>query len=106
MENSNVPVKKKIVSGAIPAMIWGIISIATLWMFGWVASIVSFNMRRKALSDYEASPEAFNEKSLNILKTAKVTATIGLWVSIGTTLLFILYIVFIIAIVSSRSYYY
>ena len=109
-QNSNtggVDVKKRIVPGAIPAMVWGIISIATLMYFGWVASIVAFSVRRKALKLYEENPSNYNEKSLNFIRTAKVCATIGLWVSIFSTLLFILYIIFIITIFShSYSPYY
>lgn len=106
MENQNPVVKKPIVAGAVSAMVWGIVSIVTLYLFGWVASIVAFSLRRKALELYESNPSEYNEKSLNFLKTAKICATIGLWVSIGTTILFIAYIALIVTLVSSHSYYY
>lgn len=110
MENQNsstgnAEVKKAIVTGAVPAMIWGIISIVTCMYFGWIGSIVSFSKRKKALQLYEANPSNYDEKSLNFLKSAKICATIGLWVSIFATFFFIVYIVFIVFMISGSYYY-
>ncbi|MBI5541549.1 MAG: hypothetical protein HY951_15915 [Bacteroidia bacterium] len=96
--------KKKIVPGALSAMFWGISSIMALYMFGWVASIVGFSKKAAAQKLYDENPNEWNEKSLNILRTAKTCSTIGLWVSIFSTIMLILYIVFIVSMVS-HSYY-
>ena len=97
-------IKKQIVPGALSSMFWGISSILGLYMFGWVASIVGFSKRSKALKLYNENPSVYSEKSLSILKTAKTCSLIGLFVSIFSTLLLILYIVFMIYMVS-QSYY-
>lgn len=99
--------KKTIVPEAISAMIWGIVSIATMAAFGFIASFVAFSKRRKALALYNENPSNYNEKSLNILKTAKTCGTIGLIASIVFTFIWIAYIVLIVYLVSmSNSYSY
>lgn len=105
MEGQNVninglAVKKKIVPDALAAMILGIVSIITLYMGGWIAAIIGFSKRTKALNMYNENPSLYSEKSLNILRTAKTLNTIGLIVSLAATLLFILYIVVLIAILA------
>jgi hypothetical protein len=103
-QNANLnstPVKKKIVPDALASMILGIVSIVTLYMGGWIAAIIGFSKRTKALALYEANPGQYSEKSLNILKTAKTLNTIGLIVSLSTTVLFILYIILLVALVGS-----
>jgi hypothetical protein len=105
MEGQNVnidgpAVKKKLVPDALTAMILGIVSIVTMMYFGWIASIIGFSKRRKALALYEANPSQYSEKSLGILRTAKTLNTIGLIVSIISTVLFILYIVVLIAVLA------
>ncbi len=102
LNNSNV--KKQIVPGAFSAMFWGISSILAMYMFGWVASIVGFSKRSAALKLYEVNPNVYSDKSLNILRTAKTCSMIGLFVSIFSTLLLVLYIVFMVWM-ATRSYY-
>jgi hypothetical protein len=102
--NTGTAVRKKIVPEALAAMILGIVSIVTLYLGGWIAAIIGFSKRNKALKLYEENPSLYNDKSLNILRTAKTLNTIGLIVSLITTLLFILWIVFVVAMVSSYSY--
>lgn len=105
MEGQNVnpsgaPTRKKIVPDALAAMILGIVSIVTLYLGGWIAAIIGFSKRTKALNMYNENPSLYSEKSLNILRTAKTLNTIGLIVSLATTLFFILYIVVLIAILA------
>lgn len=99
--------KKKMAPEAMSAMIWGIASIAAMALFGFIASFVAFSKRKKALRVFEENPGMYNEKSLNVLKTAKTCATIGLITSICFTIFWILYIVLIVYLISmSNSYYY
>ena len=103
--------KKKMVPEAMSAMIWGIASIAAMAAFGFIASFVAFSKRKKALRAYEENPTMYNEKSLNLIRTAKTCGTIGLFASIAFTIFWILYIAFIVYIISmansySNSYYY
>lgn len=97
---SGAPVKKKIVPDALAAMILGIVSIVTMMYFGWIAAIIGFSKRTKALNLYNENPSQYSEKSLSILRTAKTLNTIGLIVSLVTSVLFILYIVVLIAILA------
>jgi hypothetical protein len=105
MEGQNVninglAVKKKIVPDALAAMILGIVSIITLYLGGWIAAIIGFSKRTKALNLYNENPSLYSEKSLNILRTAKTLNTIGLIVSLATTVLMILYVVVLVAILA------
>jgi hypothetical protein len=102
-QNANISgpaVKKKIVPDALASMILGIVSIITLYMGGWIAAIIGFSKRTKALNLYNENPSLYSEKSLNILRTAKTLNTIGLIVSLATTVLMILYVVVLIAILA------
>jgi len=97
--------RKKMAPEAMSAMIWGIASIAAMAAFGFIASFVAYAKRKKSLALYEANPSQYNEKTLNLLKTAKITATIGLISSIFMTLFWIIYIIAIIYFVSEASNY-
>ena len=98
--------KKQIVPEAMSAMIWGIVSLATMAMFGFIASFVAFSKRRRAFALYNENPANYKEKSLNILRTAKTCGTIGLIASIIFTFIWIAYIVLIVYLISmSNSYY-
>ena len=97
-------VKKQIVPGAFSAMFWGISSIMAMYMFGWVASIVGFSKRSAALKLYEENPSMYSEKSLSILRIAKTCSMIGLFVSIFSTIILVLYIVFMV-LMATRNYY-
>lgn len=87
--------KKKMVPGAISAMIWGIMSLAAMAAFGWIAAIVAFGKRKKALALYESNPTEYTEKSLSILKMAKTFSIIGLIVSALFTLYYLAIIVLV-----------
>lgn len=87
--------KKKMVPGAISAMIWGIMSLAAMAAFGWIAAIVAFGKRKKALALYESNPTEYTEKSLSILKMAKTFSIIGLIVSALFTLYYLVIIVLV-----------
>jgi hypothetical protein len=87
--------KKKMVPGAISAMIWGIMSLAAMAAFGWIAAIVAFGKRKKALNLYESNPTEYSPKSLSILKMAKTFSIIGLIVSALFTLYYLVIIVLV-----------
>lgn len=88
--------KKKMVPGAVSAMIWGIMSLAAMAAFGWIAAIVAFGKRKKALALYESNPTEYSEKSLNILKSAKTFSIIGV---IASGLFSLIWVIYIIAII-------
>ncbi|MBI5541550.1 MAG: hypothetical protein HY951_15920 [Bacteroidia bacterium] len=85
--------KKKVVPGAVSAMIWGIASLAAMAAFGWIAAIVAFSKRKKALATYEQNPSDYSEKSLSVLRSAKTFSIIGLIASSVFTLIWIIYII-------------
>jgi len=100
--------RQKIVPHAITAMVFGIISIAVMCYFGWVAAIVALVLRNKAMKIYNENPPDYKDASLKMLNAAKICGIIGLIVSIVTTVFYILYIVFIVAMTThtSHPYYY
>lgn len=99
------PRKPRIAPYALTAMIFGIVSIAVMCYFGWVAAIVALVLYRKGITAYRKNPQIFKPQSLSMLKTARVCGIIGLIVSLVTLVLYILYIVFIIGMASRHSHF-
>jgi hypothetical protein len=90
--------KKKVVPGAVSAMIWGIASLAAMAAFGWIAAIVAFSKRKNALTMYNGNPSDYSEKSLSLLKMAKTFSIIGLIASCFFTLYYIGIVVLLAAL--------
>lgn len=100
-----LPRKPRYAPYAITAMIFGIVSIAAMCYFGWVAAIVALVLYRKGMAAYRQNPQIFKQQSLGMLNTARVCGIIGLVVSLVTLVLYILYICFIVGMVTSHAHY-
>ena len=85
---------------AISAMVLGILSINLCFLYG--AGIV---IARIAQRQVEADMKMFRQspleyaKSYKLLKIGEVTAKVGFWVSIGVTIMIVLFIVIYVAII-------
>jgi hypothetical protein len=83
--------RQKMVPYSVTAMVFGIVSIAVMCYFGWVAAIVALVLYSKAMAIYRENPPDYKESSLKILRAAKITGIIGLIVSVVTLVLYALY---------------
>jgi len=90
--------RQKMIPYSVTAMVFGIVSIAAMCYFGWVAAIVALVLYKKGMKIYNENPPDYKQSSLGMMRTAKICGTIGLIVSIVTTILYILYIVLIIGL--------
>ncbi|MEI6124131.1 MAG: hypothetical protein WCQ95_10960 [Bacteroidota bacterium] len=95
--------RQKLAPYALTAMIFGIISIAVMCYFGWVAAIVALVLQKRSMKIYNENPPNFKESSLKMLKAARICGIIGLIASIVTTVFYILYFVLIVGL-ASHSY--
>ncbi len=96
--------KQKMIPYAITAMVFGIVSIAVMCYFGWVAAIVALVLRNKAMKIYRENPPDYKESSLKMLNAAKICGIIGLVVSIVVTVLYILYFFLLFALTSHAGH--
>lgn len=97
-EFKRTALKQKMIPHSITAMVFGIVSIAVMCYFGWVAAIVALVLYNKGMKIYNENPPDYKPSSLGMLRTAKICGIIGLIVSIVVTLFYILYIVLIIGL--------
>lgn len=93
--------RQKMIPYSVTAMVFGIVSIAVMCYFGWVMAIVALVLYKKGMKIYNENPPDYKPSSLNMMRAAKITGTIGLIVSIVATVLYILYIVLIIGLANS-----
>lgn len=98
-EYKRTMLRQKMIPYSITCMVFGIVSIAVLCYFGWVAAIVALVLHKKAMKIYNENPPDYKESSLKMLKAGKICGIIGLIVSIVTTVFYILYFAFIFYIV-------
>ncbi|HNW89494.1 MAG TPA: CCC motif membrane protein [Bacteroidales bacterium] len=94
-EYKRAALRQKMIPHSITAMVFGIVSIAVMCYFGWVAAIVALVLYNKGMKIYNENPPDYKPSSLGMMRTAKICGIIGLIVSIVVTLLYILYIVLI-----------
>jgi ABC-type nickel/cobalt efflux system permease component RcnA len=63
------------------ALVLGIVSIATCWLYGIIAvvcGIIGIVLANKATAAYNANPTAYTKASFNNAKAGKICAIIGL----------------------------
>jgi hypothetical protein len=97
--------RQKMIPYSVTALVFGIVSIAVLCYFGWVAAIVALVLHSKAMKIYHENPPDYKESSLKMLKAAKTCGIIGLIVSIVFTLFYIVYFV-VLASLTSHSFHF
>lgn len=88
-------------------LVLGIISIAMCWCYGIVGlgcGIAGLVMAGKSMREYNANPSAFTTSSFNNAKAGRICAIIGTILSGLTILYFVVYIIFIGAMVSSMPW--
>lgn len=103
-EFRNTVLKQKMIPYSITAMVFGIVSIAVMCYFGWVAAIVALVLYKKGMKIYNENPPDYKQSSVGMMRTAKICGIIGLIVSIVTTLLYIIYIVLIVGLTAYSSH--
>jgi len=88
--------RQKMIPYSVTAMVFGIVSIAVMCYFGWVAAIVALVLHSKAMKIYHENPPDYKESSLKMLRAAKITGIIGLIVSILAMIFYVLYFMVLI----------
>ena len=96
--------RQKNVPYAVTAMVFGIVSIAVMCYFGWVAAIVALVLYSKSMKIYHENPPDYKESSLKMLRAAKITGIIGLILSILAVVFYILYFVLLMHFEHHHSY--
>jgi hypothetical protein len=97
--------RQKMIPYSVTAMVFGIVSIAVMCYFRWVAAIVALVLHSKAMKLYRENPPDYKESSLKMLRAAKITGIIGLIVSILAMIFYVLYI-FVLIHMEHHSYNY
>jgi len=97
--------RREVAPSAVPSLIFGIISLTTMALFGWIMAIVALNHVRKAKAAMELEPDRYSEASARLVKAGRTMGTLGLIFGLLGILVWIIYIVFIVYLVSqSHSY--
>lgn len=71
-------VKKELVPGAILVLIMGIISLSSMAFFGWIPALVALNHYKRGMTANDENPGRYSETSVNMAKSGKKMADIGL----------------------------
>lgn len=98
------PPRKPVLPNSIPTLVFGIISLATMALFGWIMGIVALNLGNKALEEAEANPGKYNTASLGMARAGKTMGLIGLILGLVGILVWVLYFVFIFWLVSQAEH--
>jgi len=97
--------KKETLPHSLSALIFGIVSLATMACFGWIMAIVALNQASKALLLADQDPGRFSEGSLRMANAGRKMGVIGLVLGILGIFVWILYILFIVFIVTKASHH-
>jgi hypothetical protein len=106
---TGVPYKKESLPNSVAALVFGIVSLATMAYFGWIMAIIALNNAKKALKISEMNPGRYSEGSLRMANAGRIMGIIGLVMGILGVFVWILYFFLIFALVSPLShhhYYY
>lgn len=80
-ENQNDFNPQQPVANSTAALVLGIISIVTCWLYGIVAiicGIIAIVLGNKAVQEFNANPAAYTKASFNNAKAGKVCGIVGL----------------------------
>lgn len=100
----NYPMRKENLPHSVPALIISIVSLATMAYFGWIMAIIALSNANKALKIAGQYPGRYSDGSLRMANAGRNMGIIGLVLGLLGIIVWILYFVFIFALVSWASH--
>jgi hypothetical protein len=88
--------RKPTLPNSVAALVFGIISLATMAWFGWIMAIVALNNARKALQMADEQPGKYNDTTIRMAQAGRTMGTWGLILGLLGIFVWVLYFAFII----------
>jgi hypothetical protein len=101
----NFPVKKENLPNSVSALVFGIVSLATMAYFGWIMAIIAMNNAKKALEIAAQNPGRYSDSSLRMANAGRTMGIVGLVLGLLGIVVWILYFIFIFYLVSYTSHH-
>lgn len=101
----NYVIRKELLPHSVATLVFSIVSLSTMAVFGWIFAIIAMNNAKKALEISEQNPGKYSDVSLSMVKAGKTMSQLGLIFGLLGILIWILYFAFIFFMISQTSHY-
>jgi hypothetical protein len=101
----NFTYRKENLPNSVSALVFGIVSLATMAYCGWIMAIIALNHAKKAKLIAEQNPGRYSDSSLRMANAGRIMGIIGVVAGIVCTFLWVLYFIFIFTLITSTSHH-